>query len=127
MHDPDVGVQLYLLLGNLDLERVCPHDSFSKIPTIGDQYFGKDFGGIEDSKQKGVDWYVFCIFSYFFMHTPIFWGIKPLYHHFWKFCSLEFMKDINRNLFMPISTNSDAFRSPKKSVCKFDDFDCPQL
>ena len=28
---------------------------------------------------------------------------------------------------MPLSTNSDAFRSPKKSVCKFDDFDCPQL
>ena len=65
-------------LGNLDLERVCPHDSFSKIPTIGDQYFGEDFGGIEDSKQKGVDWYVFRIFSYFFKHTPNFWGIKPL-------------------------------------------------
>ena len=28
---------------------------------------------------------------------------------------------------MPLSTNSDAFRSPKNSVCKFDDFDCPQL
>ena len=37
------------------------------------------------------------------------------------------MKDINRNSFMPLSTNSDAFWSPKKSVCKFDDFDCPEL
>ena len=57
--------------------------------------------------------YIFCIFSYFFMHAPNFWGIKPLNHHFWKFCSLELMKDINRNSFMPLSTNSDAFRSPK--------------
>ena len=94
---------------------------------ISDQYFGKYFGGIKDSKQKGVDWYVFCIFSYFFRHAPNFWGIKPLYRHFWKFCLLELMKDINRNSFMPLSTNSDAFRSSKKSVSKFDDFDCPQL
>ena len=28
---------------------------------------------------------------------------------------------------MPLSTNFDAFQSPKKSICKFDDFDCPQL
>ena len=61
------------------------------------------------------------------MHAPNFWGIKPLYRHFWKFCSLELMKDINRNSFMPLSTDFNAFRSPKKSVCKFDDFDCPQL
>ena len=70
---------------------------------------------------------MFCIFSYFFMHAPNFWGIKPLNRHFWKFCLLELMKDINRNSFMPLYTNSDAFQSPKKSVCKFDDFDCPQL
>jgi len=37
------------------------------------------------------------------------------------------MKGINRNPFMPLSTNSDAFRSPKKSVSKFDGFVCPQL
>ena len=91
---------------------------------ISDQYFGKDFGGIKDSKQKRVYWYVF---SHFFRHTPNFWGIKPLYCHFWKFFSLELMKDINRNLFMPLSTNSNAFQSPKKLVSKFDDFDCLQL
>ena len=28
---------------------------------------------------------------------------------------------------MPLSTNSDAFRSPKESVSKFDDFDCLHL
>ena len=69
----------------------------------------------------------FLYFWLFFQAAPNFSGIKPLYHHFWKFCLLELMNDINRNLFMPLSSNSDAFRSPKKSVSKFDDFDCPQL
>jgi len=58
---------------------------------------------------------------------PNFWGIKPLNHHFWKFCCLELMKEINSNPFMPLSTNSDAFWSPKKSVSKFDGFVCLQL
>ena len=89
--------------------------------------FRKDFGGIEERKQKGVDWYIFHISSYFFRHWPNFWGIKHLYRHFWKFCSLELIKEINRNSFIPLSTNSDAFLSPKKSVSKFDDFVCPQL
>jgi len=34
---------------------------------------------------------------------------------------------INSNPFMPLSTNSDAFQSPKKLVSKFDGFVCPQL
>jgi hypothetical protein len=58
---------------------------------------------------------------------PNYWGIKPLNHHFWEFCFLELMEDINGNLFMPLSTNSDTFQSLKKLVSKFDDFVCPQL
>ena len=37
------------------------------------------------------------------------------------------MKDIDSNPFMPLSTSSNAFQSPKKLVSKFDDFDCLQL
>jgi len=59
--------------------------------------------------------------------VPNFWGIKPLKHHFWKFCWLELMKEINSNPFTPLSTNSDAFQSLKKSVSKFGGFVCPQL
>ena len=80
--------------------------------------FRKDFGGIKERKQKGVNWYIFHIFRYFFRCWQYFWGIKHLHCHFWKFCSLELIKEINRNSFMPLSTNSDAFQSPKKLVSK---------
>ena len=78
-------VHLYLFPGDLDLERVWPRDSFSKIPTVRDKFliyswsiFQKYFGGIEQRKQNRVDWYIFGIFSYCFRHWPILGGIKTL-------------------------------------------------
>jgi len=85
------------------------------------------FDGIRYKKQKGANWYISRIFSYFFRHVPNFCGIKPLNHCFWEFCPLEFIEEINSNSFMLFSTNSDAFQSLKKLVSKFDDFDCQQL
>ena len=99
----------------------------AKFPPLEINILEKILVELKIANQKESIGMFFVFFSYFFMHAPNFWGIKPLYRHFWKFCSLELMKDINRNSFMPLCTNSDAFQSPKKSVCKFDNFDCPQL
>ena len=120
-------VQLYLFPGDLDLERVGSHDSFSKIPTVRDRFLINILEIFKGRNQKGVDWYIFHIFSYFFRCWPNFPGIKHLYHHFWKFCLLELIKEINRNSSISLSTNSDAFWSLKKLVSKFDDFVCLQL
>ena len=110
---------------------VWSHDSFSKILTVGDRFLiniSEGLCGIEERKQKGVEIGIFFIFlAIFFRHCPIFLAIKHLYCCFWKFCSLELIKEVNRNSFIPLSTNSDAFRNPKKLVSKFDDFVCPQL
>ena len=59
-------VQLYFFPGNLDLETVCPRDSFSKIPTIGDQYLEKILVELKIANKKesiGMFFVFLAIFS----------------------------------------------------------------